>query len=574
MTKLDEFDATTDALAQNKLLIGWLSDDDNRAELYEQLRSEGFPGLPFKSLLRTQKGNVWSPDDVYLVSKAEDVEAALQHYSVEPYSKLGSGGRFMLGLDDVEAHRKQRAEAARAMYYDGDTLRACAEAAFRRVLIQFLSTPDFDLCELAEQVALNFMKLLFGFRDEAHGVLQAAMEGAYAGLTFQIIGRHFAAASETTLPVPGSLAVEKGKQLLNDELVEAQKMTGNEPFREGAPKEPVIKRLAGKVPLEELQVIVPGLIAGTIGNIRAAVPIVIKDFFTQCDVHGRPLIDDARSASREGGPRLRELITEALGRNPPAGFLARTSRSLPPNVAAPTFRDQHGKDRAIPEGAHVLLALGASRKKSLVFGGMPSTFMHQCVGEHLAWPLIETIVREVLLLPGLSRKIDQVSGLPSELKKRWGAMCESFKLRYQRDRRLNQQPLFVVLPIAEPVQQNAAILERLTRYGAHVVDESLRESKIVHFAWFALVENRTHLALSTVYDGNFDAYVEYFATNVPLFDEQFKYLAVDQPTPIARYPKEFVENIRKYNRAPLADYFFSAYPLTSVAQVDNAKEVP
>jgi hypothetical protein len=93
-------------------------------------------------------------------------------------------------------------------------------------------------------------------------------------------------------------------------------------------------------------------------------------------------------------------------------------------------------------------------------------------------------------------------------------------------------------------------------------------------AWFALVENRTHLALSTVYDGNFDAYVEYFATNVPLFDEQFKYLAVDQPTPIARYPKEFVENIRKYNRAPLADYFFSAYPLTSVAQVDNAKEVP
>ena len=326
--------------------------------------------------------------------------------------------------------------------------------------------------------------------------------------------------------------------------------------------------------LEELQVIVPGLIAGTIGNIRAAVPIVIKDFYTQCDVHGRPLIDDARRASREGGPRLRELITEALVRNPPAGFLARTSRSLPPNVAAPTFRDQHGKDRAIPEGAHVLLALGASRKKSLVFGGMPSTFMHQCVGEHLAWPLIETIVREVLLLPGLSRKIDQVSGLPSELKKRWGAMCESFKLRYQRDRRLNQQPLFVVLPIAEPVQQNAAILERLTRYGAHVVDESLRESKIVHFAWFALVENRTHLALSTVYDGNFDAYVEYFATNVPLFDEQFKYLAVDQPTPIARYPKEFVENIRKYNRAPLADYFFSAYPLTSVAQVDNAKEVP
>ena len=86
-------------------------------------------------------------------SSEQDVETALQHYSVEPYSKLGSGGLFMLGLDDVEEHRKQRAEAARAIYYDNETLRRCAEAAFQRVLIQFLSTPDFDLCELAEQVA-------------------------------------------------------------------------------------------------------------------------------------------------------------------------------------------------------------------------------------------------------------------------------------------------------------------------------------------------------------------------------------------------------------------------------------
>ena len=102
MTKLAEFHATTDALAQNKLLFGWLSDDDTRAALYEELRLDDFPGLRFKSVLRTPKGSAWSPDDVYLVSRPEDVEAALQHYSVKPYSKLGSGGRFMLGLDDVE----------------------------------------------------------------------------------------------------------------------------------------------------------------------------------------------------------------------------------------------------------------------------------------------------------------------------------------------------------------------------------------------------------------------------------------------------------------------------------------
>ena len=214
---MTSFDATTDALAQNKLLFGWLSDDDTRAELYKELRSGRLSGAAFQKPAAHTEGqrlvarmtSIWFP-------RPEDVEAALQHYSVEPYSKLGSGGRFMLGLDDVEAHRKQRAAAARAMYYDDDTLRKCAEAAFRRVLIQFLSTPDFDLCELAEQVALNFMKLLFGLRDEAHGVLQARWKAPMPALVFQIIGRHFAAASEADFTGTRFVRVEKAKQLLNE----------------------------------------------------------------------------------------------------------------------------------------------------------------------------------------------------------------------------------------------------------------------------------------------------------------------------------------------------------------------
>ena len=36
------------------------------------------------------------------------------------------------------------------------------------------------------------------------------------------------------------------------------------------------------------------------------------------------------------------------------------------------------------------------------------------------------------------------------------------------------------------------------------------------------------------------------------------------------HPKQFVENIRKYNRAPLGEYFFSAYPTVAVADVINA----
>ena len=85
-----------------------------------------------------------------------------------------------------------------------------------------------------------------------------------------------------------------------------------------------------------------------------------------------------------------------------------------------------------------------------------------------------------------------------------------------------------------------------------------------------LVENDDCLALSTVFDGDFDAYVEHFASKVPLFDEQFKYLEDAPPTPIAEHPKEFVEVIRRNDRTPLAGYFFSAYPTVSVAEIKNS----
>src|SRR5512134_1824393 len=107
MEKVKEFADANDELARNKQLFEWLSDDRKRADLYEELRAKNFPGLRFKSLLRSKRCNEWSMEDVYLLSKQDHVEAALRHYSVEPYSKLPSGGRFMLGLDDVEAHKQQ-----------------------------------------------------------------------------------------------------------------------------------------------------------------------------------------------------------------------------------------------------------------------------------------------------------------------------------------------------------------------------------------------------------------------------------------------------------------------------------
>jgi hypothetical protein len=78
----------------------------------------------------------------------------------------------------------------------------------------------------------------------------------------------------------------------------------------------------------------------------------------------------------------------------------------------------------------------------------------------------------------------------------------------------------------------------------------------------------------TTFDGDFDAYVEHFAVKVSLFDEQFEFLDVEQKTPIRDHPKQFVDNIRKYRRNPLGDYFFSAYPLVSVAEIRAAAGLP
>lgn len=595
-TKLAQFGAAADARAQNQLLFAWLSDDEQRAQLYQELRdpANNFPVLRFKSLLQSRDGGEWLMEDVYLVSRQDQVEAALKHYSVEPYSKLGSGGRFMLGLDDegTHAHDRQRTVATKAMVYGSKEIEDCAIAAFERAAIRLLQRHVFDLSDLAEQAALNFVKLLFGLRDESHVWLQRLMSGAYRGLVFAIVGRHFVPGADAQLGSQLSARAKEAKEQLEEEIGRAAQATGEAPFRKGAPKEPVIKRLwgdPGGFDVEMRNVIVTGLIAGTIGNVRVAVPIAIHDFFTRNDTQGRPLVDEARRAAREDGSRLDALITEALLRNPPTPFLARTSRPLPSGKPPLMFTDEGGADKPIPDGAHILLAMGADPKQSLLFGGTYPEFMHQCVGQRLAWPLIRQVVRHVLLLPGLAQKIQSDTpdrddnepsepswkiesevGEPVQLKKIWGAMAMPYKLRYQRDRRLNQQPLFVVLPIKEPVQENARKLEALTEAGAHIVEQALAESGIVHFAWFALVENRTHLALSTVYDGDFDAYVEHFASKVPLFDEQFKCLAVEQPTPITQHPKEFVEIIRKYNRAPLARYFFSAYPLVSVAEVKNS----
>jgi cytochrome P450 len=559
MSKLEAFRDEQKAIKKNGMLFDWLRDDHERARLYAELRGAGFPVLQFKSLLRSSDHADWPNQDVYLLSNKEHIEMALHHCSVKPYQALDSGGRFMLGLESGDAHTRQNRIAVSALKFTQAEIEECARRAFERASVLPLKNPRFNLAtDLAEQAALRFIELLFGFGDLAYPYLQEAMRVAYARLVFQIIGRHFV--SDSGLPPTDTPKAKEGKERLKLEIRNAPT---NHDKRPGEPKKTVIERLLCdyKDPgSEELIIVALGLIAGTVGNVCAAVSIAIADFFAE-------RIDEARQAARcTDGGKLRKFIEGALVRNPPSPFLARTSTG-----ERTGFKVKNDRGEPIPEGAHLVLALGAAADRDYIFGGSdPSDYPHHCIGQHLAWPLTLEIVRQVLLLPGLSQVIDPINGKPEKLKKRWGAICYSYPMQFQRDRRLNLHPLHLVLPIKKPVKENAENLLRLMQVGAPLIEEALNKQRFVHSAYFMLVEDETHLSMMTVYDGDFDAYVEHFAIDVPLFDEQLKYLEGAPRTPTSKFPKEFVEWIKQHNRAPFGDYFYSAYPTVTVADVTNA----
>jgi hypothetical protein len=398
------------------------------------------------------------------------------------------------------------------------------------------------------------------------------MRATYTRLTFQIIGRHFA--PDDGLPPFDSEKAKELKGKLEDQVFRAAGLSDPQEWWDDGVIEhghSVSVRLAKTFGAtdEETKTVVLGLMAGTVGNVTSAIANTIDHFFRTSDDSGMKLIDRATRAARSREfETVEKMVDDALRCRPPAPFLTRTT------VADMKFSNPSGgADIIAPAGSHLLLAMGADPPADLdlLFGGASddTTFPHNCVGRHLARPLIYETVNQVLMLPGLARDIDPATHLPKPLVKRWGAICESFPLRYQRDRRLNQQPLFLVLPIKAPVAENAKKLELLTRAGAPVVERALNDAKNVHFAWFGLVENRTHLGMYTVYDGDFYAYVEHFALKVPLFDEQFKYLEGAPRTPVRLYPKDFVDFIKNHNQDPLGYYFYSAYPQVGVASILN-----
>lgn len=609
LERFDEADARS-PFAANRLLFQWLSDDSERAGLYRELLDQKrilkFQSRADKKERPTQDIDSDFNQNAYLLTARADVERALKELSNEPYRALGAG-TFMLGLDGGD-HAAQRKFAHDYLDYGRAEISALSTAAFRAAAVLPLKQRRFDLADLAEQAALRFAGFLFGFAQADHVLLQETMRAAYRGLNNRIVGRHFVSELGNIIATNAAMAelLRRATELIGlygacverddrDELDRIKKeLEELRAFEESgrhslADFEPVLRRIArlakgpsGRDPEfsgTELGVIVVGLIAGTIGNVQAAVCIAMNEFLRDVD-----LLEAARDAARNswqgdppGSRKLEAMVWEALRLNPPAAFLP---RKAPGDVVFGSVR--------IRAGGNLILAMGAATRDGskhrnpdafdagrgkpdpLVFGGPEGTgeYVHQCIGQHLAMPLIVRIVREVLMLEGLSRSCDPRTGEEMGLEKTWGVMCRRFPLEFDRQALLTQSPLIVIMRVKSPVAVHAEALKAVIKYGAPRIEKKLRDAKHVHFASFLFIENDTKLMLQTVYDRDFDSYIEHFASDIgPLFDRIFEHIEDAPPMPVDEFPKEFVDTIRRYNHSPAGGYFFSAYPKAEVASI-------
>ena len=613
--------------AGNQELALRLQDDDLRPALMEQAAREKV--MPFCSadhpLDDPAPKYSRAPDQghrkAWLVAGAEEVAKVLRdarHYGNAPYAEIG-GGSFMLALQaelvggagascpapagaaapagsgaDSAHLRQKRYVAALLGKPEGAPLSRLAREAVRQAGVAALQRDRFDLASFAEQAAVRFCGLAFGFAGKDHALLQAAGSAGYRALVHQIVGRHFTN-DPTVLPQARQalgLLTQRASALIaayRHVAWKPREVHGRLPHRkeradwpEGVDPpgdwglseigDPWLKRMAlepADFSVQELAAMAVGLVVGTIGNVQASACLVLQQFFEAAE-----RLEAATQAARTHPEqvhqgRLAEQVDQALACQPPVAFLP---RRVTCDVDLGEHRLQAGDDVILWLRAAGERVQAGRRDNALPFGLYTGETRepapHGCPGAMAGRALVTAVVGEVLCLPGVGVAMDPVTGERQRLRQRWGFACESYALEYRRSKRLAQQPLNVVMRVKAPVELHAEALRRVIGIGAPRIERALKQSRHVHFAWFELLDQGRWLALHTVYDGNFDAYVQHFALKVDdLFDQLFEHIEGAPPLPVGENPGAFVDVIRANNAAPAEGYFFSAYPETETAEV-------
>lgn len=562
----NKYAAETTPYAKNRLLFDWLCDDTQRARFY---RDQKTPRV-FSFTSRSEEdpvGHVRPPAaprgeplvrPAHLVLDPALVDEVLKNANADfsnlPYARIGAGG-FMLALDPAftQLHKLQR-ETAQALFCCEDTqaLDRLCRLAIEQAEPVWLAGDGFDLAAFAQQAALRFCLMYFGYALKDFAMLEQAAQTGHAALAYTILARHFVT-EPGVLPraelAMGTLARRTA------ELIDAYalwKRPGHPEDGLGRPDKPAFKSCiqklgegaGGALSGEQMAALVVGSLVGTVGNVQSCVCIAVDALLRRPD-----------GAPAETARRAQE-VRAAWRANPPVPFVPRRVLKAVPGGRWPV---------ALAAGDELVLALGAGmgsdegRGNALVFGGRDAP--HACVGMQLGERLSQLLVEHVLALPSLARRFDPLDGTVMPLKKQWAFQCTAMPLTHRRVRRLLQQPLNVAMRVKSPVADSAMKLREVIRGAAPRIEQALRDSRHVHFAWFEFTDQDHTLVLHTVYDGDFDAYVDHFALKVgDLFDLLFKFVEPAPPTPVSSYPFEFVEMIRRFNRPPAAGYFFSAYP--------------
>lgn len=579
--------------ARAQLLFDWWCDDSDRETFLQHVERGGRKlhwilgreqveddPAPPRSRPRAQ-GHA----PVALITDPADVAAALANprdFSNLPYAEIG-GASFMLALDPPAAHgardwhAEQRAVATDLLgRIPQRQLEAVAQLAVKRAAVLSLRSASFDLAEYAEQAALRYFALAFGYSAADHAVLEDAARRGYRALQYVIVGRHFTSEPATFPLAQQALArlATRTSALLHDY---ARLQRGpRKAFRPGPPPadaswpegvqtyseaglgglaDPLLRLLPGAARSlggQDLCNMVGGLLVGMVGNVQTSLCLMVQS-----------LLEDSVQFNRLRHQTVSQLAPEVAGllaRTPPVPFLPRRTGNNGAELKAAG---------ALPANIDCLLALRPSKEAGCPWGeGRGNGALHSCLGRSFVEPLLAQLLHQVLQLPDLEEPLDPVNGELLKPERLWGFGVSRYGLRHRRDKLRAQQPLIVVMPIKSPIAENAERLRQVIRNAAPRVQEVLDRSRMVHMAWFEFMDNDTRLALRTVYDGDFDSYVQHFALAAgELFDLIFASIEGGPPLPVAEHPNEFVETIRRYNRTPLGGYFYSAYPTRKVTRI-------
>lgn len=441
------YEKTHGHAAANRLLFSWLSDDELRAQLYaDMIATKSALHFTSNAAQRDIDPHVETHFDwgdgprryqqkAVLLAHPAHIEVALKQssalsyradsacvqsqllYANSPY--VGLGGFFMLGLDDPQRHDDQRHMAQAILaHVSSRQYDALATLAFKAGALAYLKSHTFDLAAVAENLALRYVALTYGFAGKDLALIEACTRKIGRGLQYQNMARHFlfepatmpecrqavaALAQRATdimgLFVPGAhltreQAEEKeeidtdvaraNRTFFKHQYFDKQRSTTLGPLpAEQSLKDfvPILQWLASdkaaraagpdkqEFGLVEKGLIVAGLIGGTVTNVQNAICIILSQWMKE-PWAGQKALKRAARELRQASPDafldenhvLFERMKEAMRVHPPAAFLPRRANQTISLSPAPTqtCADPTWPSPEIPQGTLVLLGVGGA----------------------------------------------------------------------------------------------------------------------------------------------------------------------------------------------------------------------